>query len=287
MLRLVPTAFDFNSQTGEIFYDPPGGPKVLIASPGTVELWSKTGDIINPIDSANDNLILGGTTQLLNERLRVINGLSILETLLLNSGGASNSYAQFDNGVNAALSPASSARFRYNGTLNQLEVSENGGAYVPLLGAGGVNGCLAAWSAFAVGTAGGGATADFLVPWADRRATTALISAPTLLGGASAGSIHAPGSGRLRRFTVAQAVAGTGAATVTYSLLHFSGPPPGVVVATVALPNTSSTNGISATVSVPFAAGDFFQLGLQRSAGVATGAGNIVANAYLEFDSPT
>lgn len=99
-----------------------GGAYVQITSGAVPSGWIDTGTQV-VLQTPADRVAIGAGTVIAGEKLRVQGYERIDDPIGLIA------CLELGDGTNTPLSPAGEGRFRYNGTTNQFEVSENGGAW--------------------------------------------------------------------------------------------------------------------------------------------------------------
>jgi hypothetical protein len=113
--------------------------------------WQDAGSVVR-LSTTSDNVAIGNTTMLGSERLRV-SGAVLIEGKLTVTGAIDPTSLRLDDvtlatyfeaaaGSIAGLSNANEGRIRYDETAQEWQVSENGGAYVPMLVSSGDHGGL-------------------------------------------------------------------------------------------------------------------------------------------------
>lgn len=88
--------------------------------------WTHDHPIVH-LTHVADTVAIGAAAMEGAEKVRIVGGLR------LDHAAGNSAYLELTQGQSAAVSPAGTGRFRYNVTTNQMEVSENGGGYVPVL----------------------------------------------------------------------------------------------------------------------------------------------------------
>jgi hypothetical protein len=90
--------------------------------------WQDDGTVVR-LKQLSDDVAIGTSTMVGNERLRVSGGIRT------DDPSALAAYLELAQGLNAPVSGAGTFRLRYNDALNRAEISENGGPWLPLIGA--------------------------------------------------------------------------------------------------------------------------------------------------------
>jgi hypothetical protein len=98
------------------------------------------------LDDGSWDVAIGDTTMVGAERLRVVGSARVEGQVLAisfraqDTTGGTGAFMDFDAGDTVPVSAAGDARLRYNSAAGDLELSENGGAFVPILTGAGVSG---------------------------------------------------------------------------------------------------------------------------------------------------
>jgi hypothetical protein len=87
--------------------------------------WTRTGAVVH-LTTITDDVAIGATTMVGTEKVRIV-GILRIDDATGNLAGL-----ELTDGDSLPVSGVGTARIRYNGALNQIEYSKNGGAWTLL-----------------------------------------------------------------------------------------------------------------------------------------------------------